>query len=299
MNSQRFLTLIQREWMQHRLGWMLVMLVPPALVLLLMPLQGPIVDGDNAVPPPVAVAAVAILGSIVGVFSLSWIVSMFQLSGLARRDQQDRSIEFWLSLPATHTESIGATVLTHALLVPLAAMSVGLLCGPVLAAGAMLKIHGFAGFAQAPWGSLMTIAFLGWVRLSIGLVLMTLWLAPMFMAMMAASAWLKRWGVPVLVGGTVIIANVLDKIYHNKLIAQLLKAQFEGGGKALFNASMTLEGRDAAQQLENESVTALLQLVGHDLGAAFMQLASPHFVGGLVVAALCFHLLVIKRRQAH
>jgi hypothetical protein len=289
---------MQREWMQHRLGWLLVMLVPPALVLLLMPLQGPIVDGDNAAPPPIAVAAVAMLGSVIGVFSLSWIVSMFQLSGLARRDQQDRSIEFWLSLPATHTESIGATVLTHALLVPMAALAVGLLCGPVLAAAAMLKIHGFAGFAQAPWGSLLAVASLGWVRLSIGLVLMTLWLAPLFMAMMAASAWLKRWGVPVLVGGTVIIVNVLDKVYHNKVIPHLLKAQFEGAGKALFDASQTLEGKGGAKHLENESFTALLQLVGHDLGAAFTQLVSPHFVGGLVVAALCFHLLVLKRRQA-
>ncbi|WP_269631029.1 hypothetical protein [Pelomonas sp. BJYL3] len=298
MNAQRFLTLMQREWMQHRLGWLLVMLVPPALILLLMPLQGPIVDGDAQVPPPVAVAAVAMLGSMAGVFALSWIVSMFQLPGLSRRDQQDRSVEFWLSLPATHVESIGATVLTHALLVPMAAMAVGLVCGPVMAAAALLKIHGFAGFGQVPWGSLMSIVVLGWLRLSIGLLLMTLWLAPMFMALMAAAAWLKRWGVPVLIGGTVIIANVLDKVYHNRIVAELLKAQFEGAGKALFNASMTLEGRGAAQQLEHESFASLLQLVLHDLGAAFAQLVSPHFVGGLALAGLCFYLLVLKRRQA-
>ncbi|MGM9515470.1 hypothetical protein ACS5PK_14530 [Roseateles sp. DB2] len=298
MNAQRFKTLIQREWMQHRLGWLLVMLVPPALILLLMPLQGPIVDGDNTPPPPVVVAAIAMLGSVVGVFALSWIVSMFQLPGLSRRDQQDRSVEFWLSLPATHVESIGATVLTHALLVPLAAMAVGLVCGPVMAAAAMLKIHGFAGFSAVPWGGLMGMAFLGWLRLSIGLLLMTLWLAPLFMALMAAAAWLKRWGVPVLIGGTVILANVLDKLYQNRVVAQLLKAQFEGAGKALFNASMTLEGRGAAQQLEHESFARLLQLMLHDLGAAFAQLASPHFVGGLALAALCFHLLVLKRRQA-
>lgn len=298
MNAQRFLTLLQREWMQHRLGWMLVMLVPPALILLLIPLQGPIVDGDNVPPPAVAVAAVAMLGSVAGVFALSWIVSMFQLPGLSRRDQQDRSIEFWLSLPATHVESIGATVLTHALLVPLAAMAVGLVCGPVMAAAALLKIHGFAGFGQVPWSSLMGIAFLGWLRLSIGLVLMTLWLAPLFMALMAAAAWLKRWGVPVLIGGTVIIANVLDKVYDNRIVAVLLKAQFEGAGKALFNASMTLEGRGAAQQLEHENFASLLQLMLHDLGAALIQLASPHFVGGLVLAALCFQLLVLKRRQS-
>jgi len=298
MNAQRFLTLLQREWMQHRLGWLLVMLAPLALVLLVIPLQGPIVDGDNVPPPPVAVAAIAMLGTMAGVFSLSWVVSMFQLPGLSRRDQQDRSIEFWLSLPATHMESIGATVLTHALLVPMAAMAVGLVCGPVMAAAAMLKIHGFAGFAEVPWGSLAGIAFLGWLRLSIGLVLMTLWLAPVFMALMAAAAWLKRWGVPVLIGATVILANVLKALYDNHSIQRLLKAQLEGAGKALFNASMTLEGRGAAQQLEHESFANLLQLLLNDLGAAFAQLASPHFVGGLALAALCFYLLVLKRRQA-
>ncbi len=297
MNAQRFKTLLLREWMQHRLGWLLVMLAPLALALVLMPLQGPVVDGDNVAPPPVAVAAVAMLGSVAGVFALSWIVSMFQLPGLSRRDQQDRSVEFWLSLPATHVESIGATVLTHALLVPLAAMAVGLVCGPVMAAAAMLKIHGFAGLGQVPWGSLLGIALVGWMRLSIGLVLMTLWLAPLFMTLMAAAAWLKRWGVPVVIGGTVILANVLDRLYNNRLVTQLLKTQFEGAGKALFNASMTLEGRGVAQQLENESFVSLLQLMLHDLGAAFAQLASPHFVGGLVLAALCFYLLVLKRSQ--
>ena len=298
MNAQRFLTLMQREWLQHRLGWMLVMLVPPALILLLMPLQGPIVDGDSTPPPALAVAVVAMLGSVAGVFALSWIVSMFQLPGLSRRDQQDRSIEFWLSLPATHAESIGATVLTHALLVPLAAMAVGLACGPVMAAAALLKIHGFAGFSQVPWSGVLGIAFLAWLRLSLGLVLMTLWLAPLFMALMAAAAWLKRWGVPVLIGATIILANVLKELYANHTIQRLLKAQFEGAGKALFNASGVLEGRGAAHQLEHESFTGLLQLTLNDLGAAFTQLASPHFVGGLVVAALCFQLLVLKRKQA-
>ena len=298
MNAQRFLTLMQREWMQHRLGWMLVMLAPLALVLLLIPLQGPIVDGDRTPPPPAAIAAVGMLGSVAGVFALSWIVSMFQLPGLSRRDQQDRSIEFWLSLPATHVESIGATVLTHALLVPLAAMSVGLVCGPVMAAAALLKIHGFSAFAEVPWSSLMGIALLGWARLSLGLVLMTLWLAPLFMALMAAAAWLKRWGVPVLIGGTIIIANLLDKVYHNPVVLKLLQAQFEGAGKALFNASRTLEGRGVAQQLEHESFTSLLQLMLHDLGAALAQLASPHFIGGLALAALCFYLLVLKRSRS-
>ena len=298
MNAQRFLTLMQREWMQHRLGWLLVMLAPLALVLLLMPLQGPIVDGDKMPPPPEAVAAVALLGSMVGVFGLSWIVSMFQLPGLSRRDQQDRSVEFWLSLPATHVESIGATVLTHALLVPLAALAVGLVCGPVIATAAMIKIHGFAGFAEVPWGTMAGIALVAWLRLSIGLLLMTLWLSPLFMALMAAAAWLKRWGVPVLVGGTVIIANVMTQLYQNRVVTRLLKAQFEGAGKALFNASGVLEGRGAAQEVERANFPELAQMALHDLGAAFAQLASPHFVGGLALAGLCFYLLVLKRRQA-
>jgi len=30
-----------------------------------------------------------------------------------------------------------------------------------------------------------------------------------------------------------------------------------------------------------------------------MTLASPHFIGGLVVAAACFGLLILHRRSAH
>lgn len=296
MNAQRFLTLMQREWMQHRIGWLSVMLALPVLGLVLMPLQST-VEVDGGLPPPVATAAAAMLATALAAFVLSWVVAMFQLPGLARRDQQDRSIEFWLSLPATHTESIGATLLMHALLVPLLALTVGLLLAPVMAFAAVIKVNGLAELAQVPWGQLLTVALAAWVRTSIGLVLMTLWLAPMFMTLMVAAAFLKRWGVPLVIGSVIILGNVLEKVYRSSAVWQLLKRQFEGAGLAFFNASQTLEGHGVPRQLEHESVGGVVQLMAHDLGAAFAQLASPHFVGGLAVAALCFYLLVMQRSR--
>jgi len=296
MNAQRFLTLMQREWMQHRIGWLAVMLSLPVLGLLLMPVPG-FVEVNGEVPPAVGTAAIAMLGTAVAAFVLSWVVAMFPLPGLARRDQQDRSIEFWLSLPATHTESIGATLLMHALLVPLLALLVGLLFAPVMAVAAVLKVHGFSGLGAVPWGQLLTVALIAWVRASTGLVLMTLWLAPIFMTLMVAAAYLKRWGVPLVVGGVVILGNVMEKIYRDRTVWNLLKHQFEGAGLAFFNASQTMEGRGMPQQLEHETVGGIAQLMLNDLGAALANLASPHFIGGLVVAGLCFYLLVLQRSR--
>ncbi|HLO95531.1 MAG TPA: hypothetical protein VK195_14560 [Burkholderiaceae bacterium] len=296
MNAQRFLTLMRREWMQHRVGWLAVMLSLPLLGLLLIPLPGAIeVNGEQ--PPAVATAAIAMLGTATAAFLLSWVVAMFQLPGLARRDQQDRSIEFWLSLPATHSESIGAALLMHALLVPMLALLVGLLFAPVMAGAAVIKVHGISGLGSVPWAQLLTVALIAWVRASVGLVLMTLWLAPILMTLMAAAAFLKRWGVPLVIGGVIILGNVMEKIYHDRMVWDLLKQQFESAGLAFFNASQTLEGRGMPQQLEHETVGGIAQLMLHDLGAAFSQLASPHFVGGLAIAGLCFYLLVVQRSR--
>jgi ABC-2 type transport system permease protein len=46
------------------------------------------------------------------------VTSLFIALGSPRRDHGDRSIEFWLSLPSGHGESLAAPMLVHLLLVP-------------------------------------------------------------------------------------------------------------------------------------------------------------------------------------
>lgn len=293
--SSRFLTLMQREWMQHHRGWLMLMFIPVGLFLLILPFGE--VQLDEKIPP-MPLAAVALMATAAVVFMLSYAGAMFQLPGLARRDRQDRSIEFWLSLPASHSESIGATVLMHAFLIPLMALAVGAGLGLLSAVAMVVKVYGFAALTEPSWTSLVLAALVVLARGAVGVVLMTLWLAPLFMALMAASAWLKRWGVPVLIGGVLILGGVLKEVYDNRIVFDLLQRQFLGAGSALLGDPGGMNPLENAQpELSGEFVKLVSRWAWHDIQATLGQLLSVHFIGGLLLAAACFGLLVLKRRQ--
>lgn len=292
----RFKTLLLREWMQHHKGWLLVMLTPPLIFLLVLPIGQIDVETDKVTP--MVLASMAMAMSAVVIAGISWGAAMLQLPGLARRDQQDRSIEFWLSLPASHSESIGATVLTHALLVPLLALVVGAGVGVLVAAAVTLKLGGLAALAEVQWTTLLAVGLAGLARLLLGMLLLTLWLAPLFMIPMAASAWLKRWGVPVVIAAVVVGGNVLSRVYGNPIVWDLLEAQAHGAALALTNHQGEL---DALRHETGDLVSfagGVARWALHDSLAALRGLASAHLLGGLLVAAGCFWLIVLRRSRA-
>lgn len=297
MFSTRFKTLMQREWMQHHRGWLIVMLTLPLIVLLAMPFGS--IQLDSHVPPPTLLVAAVIGMSTFGVFGVTFMVTSFQLSGLARRDTQDRTIEFWLSLPGSHSESILATLLMHTVFVFVLALGIGAAMGVPLSIATLITVSGPGALTDVSWWALAVAGAAGLARLALGTLLFTLWLAPLFMIMMAASAWLKRWGTPAVIAAVVIGGNVLDKFYGNTIVWDLLQTQFDGAGRAMLDANNQM--RDGSQ-LPHEMGNFISQFAGwalHDAGAALAQTASLHFVGGLIVAAACFGLVVLYRRQSH
>ncbi|TXI22776.1 MAG: hypothetical protein E6Q67_05595, partial [Roseateles sp.] len=92
-------TLLLREWMQHKRGWLIAAFAPPLLFLAMLPFGH--VSGLPTEHPEL-VALGILMVSACAVFAICLLVALFQLPGLARRDVQDRSIEFWLSLPGGH-----------------------------------------------------------------------------------------------------------------------------------------------------------------------------------------------------
>ncbi|MET0518778.1 MAG: hypothetical protein ABW005_08090 [Burkholderiaceae bacterium] len=292
--TSRFQTLILREWMQHKRGWLISLFLPQLLFLALLP-----IGQAHGLPDisPLAAALLFILVSTGAVTAIVWLSAMFQLPGLARRDVQDRSIEFWLSLPASHSESIGATVLTHALLVPLAAVLVGCLSGFIVAAALILKIGGLVALAEVPWLAVVASSTPLLLLNLLGVLLATAWLAPLMLIPMAASAWLKRWGVPVVLLTYGIGGLVLDKVYGNHLVWDLVDQQFEGAKTALPNIQDLIQQAGPALHSPDAGGFSLAAWSMHDAQASLAALASPHFIGGLIVAALCFGLLVLKRMR--
>ena len=103
-------TLLLREWMQHKRGWLIAALLPPLLFLAALPC------GSVQGLPKERLELMALMITVISaaaVYGICLLVALFQLPGLARRDTQDRSIEFWLSLPGRPSESVAATVLAH------------------------------------------------------------------------------------------------------------------------------------------------------------------------------------------
>ncbi|WP_310387455.1 hypothetical protein [Roseateles sp.] len=297
MFSTRFMTLMQREWMQHHRGWLIVMLTLPLIALLVIPFGQ--IQLDDAHMPPTVLAAAALGMTTIAAFALTFLVTSFQLPGLARRDSQDRTIEFWLSLPGSHSESILATLLMHTVFVFLLSLAIGAAMGVLMAAAAVIKVMGVGALTEVSWWALAVAGAAGLARLAVGTLLFTLWLAPLFMILMAASAWLKRWGTPAVIAAVVVGGNVLDKLYGNTVVWDLLHAQFDGASRAMMDAKNQM--RDGSQLPDT-----MPQFISHfagwalrDVGAALMQTASLQFVGGLVVASACFGLVVLYRRRSH
>jgi len=284
-------TLLHREWMQHKRGWLIAAFAPPVIFMSMLLIPAAKVQGLPTDKLGLA-ATMALSLCTLAVYGICLLVALFQLPGLARRDVQDRSIEFWLSLPGRPSESVAATVLAHAWLAPLGGLLIGALLGWPVAAAVVAKQEGLAAMGNVPWGEMLSAFLPMLLRLAAGTALTLLWLAPVIAIMMAASSWLKRLGVPVvLVGGGVSVA-VLYKAYDIEwplLALQGLLVQING---ALLGSHSAL-----GAALKVGAPSDLWQWASRDLGLALSQLASLQFLGWAAVAAAGFALVVAKRAR--
>lgn len=299
-----FSTLLHREWLQHKFGWIVAVAVPLTLALLLLgvsQMHMTFNDAEAEIQFRQLPALVLALGAMIAVALLTfigaWFSALLQAAGLARRDHQDRSIEFWLSLPIGHVPSVAAPLLAHLLLFPAAALLVGVLGGQLIALLLVAKFAGIGAWIGLPWGSLLLVVVSVTARLMLGLVLATLWLSPLILATMAASAWLKRWGLPALVGGVIVLGNVLDKVYGNPVVWDLIRGLFARAGQAMIHAH---DPAALGVRPDGDPAAALAHLPGWlwtDAGKAVAALADPLLALVLLASAGCFALLVLRRQR--
>ena len=292
----RFKTLLQREWMQHHRGWLIVMAAPALIILLVL------VFADKSHITPHEPAPIMI-GVTMAVTALTFLITcgivFLQAPGMARRDQQDRSIEFWVSLPVAHSQSIGATVLMQLLLVPLLGLGIGFLASQLVGFVAVTLVSGPAGLVAVPWSAVLAGGLLTVLRVAFGVLLASLWWMPVVLLAMVASAWLKRWGVPALIAAVVAGHVVLAKAYGITVIGDTL-------GKLWINTWMSLIYGDPSSHLERQFQAAMQggdwpltpQFLAHDALAAVGNLAQPLLVFALLTSAACFALLVLRRSRA-
>ena len=128
------------------------------------------------------------------------------------------------------------------------------------------------------------------VRAFAGTVPMLLWLSPLIFVLMAASAWLKRLGVPVVLVGSLIAVLVLDKIYGISWPVDALQAW-----NLQVNTAMVHNPPGLQEALMSD--VNLWAWVAKDFGEALLELASLQFLGWAALAAAGFALVVMKRAR--
>lgn len=303
---QRFATLMRREWLQHRIGWLVLLAAPTLLLLVLLPLAGDHLliqlSLDETDLPQVRQLGATLqtmvwsLGLTLLTLVLAVLSVLFQLPGLARRDEQDRSIEFWRSLPVSHGQAVAAQLAMHLGALPLAALLAGALGAQLVALVSIVGVHGIAAWLAQPWAALVAAGLAGLARLALGLVLAMLWLSPLLLLTMAASAWLKRWGVPLVAG--LLIAGV--KLVDPNLPWPLVRLTLQHLGAEAATALVTQSPLKGAHIANPEDLPAWLPDLPlwalQDAGRALAALATPGFVMALAGAGLGFALLVWRRR---
>ena len=304
----RFLTLIQREWLQHRTGWLVLMAAPTALMALMTLFEGRglrlRIDGETASLPPLDQLPLVLqtLGWTFATVMLSLVLVVLavlaQLPGLARRDVQDRSIEFWLSLPTGHAQSLGATLLMHLLLLPALALSAALLGAQLVAMLSIVSSQGVSAWLMQPWWQLLPTLLVVAARIWLGLLLAVAWLSPLLLLTLAASAWLKRWAIPVVSAGLLLGVHWLDPQLPVPLVMPALARLLNEAGAALLASRAFVDVHAAGPSDLAELVPALSGLLMRDALSLLSHAATPAFALALLLGAAGFGLLVLRRQRA-
>ncbi len=294
-----FNTLLLREWLQYKRAWLGLVLVPILVLLALVPFSQ--VD-DIDVPSPEPVALIAGLLTVALVMTLTMAVSGYQLLGLARRDQQDRSIEFWSSLPGSHAASVGAPIVAHGVLMPAVAVLLGVAGGVVVGSAMAFKEFGLSALHQTQWAALFQATLWLSLRLVVGVVLASLWIAPIALALMAASAWLRRWGAPLLVIGVGAFLKIYKDEPAANALKHLLKTQMEGVASAWVQSGTRLVESNGDGRLDMQDFFDMLfrfpDFARDGLPQVLQAALHPQFFGGLALAGACFWLLVLQRKRS-
>ena len=291
------LALMQREWLQHRFVWAMLLLIPVALAALALIFGQVDVMTEDGRPPALALAAGAMAVSVGVLMVLVSVSGLITAIGLARRDHADRSVEFWLSLPISHARSLLVPMAVHLLLAPLMTFFLALLVGVLMSLLLVARVQGVGEWLQLPWGHVLQSALVALARMGAGWPMMVLWLSPLILLAMLMYAWLRRWGLVVLGLAVAVGSSRLGEILGYRMVPDALASIGNGAIRSLISGNQTVivegDGGDAVLHGMQQAPSWLLT----DIAGSVQNLASPAFVGGLLVAGLCFYGMVQWRRR--
>jgi ABC-2 type transport system permease protein len=221
--------------------------------------------------PQFAAAAVLVVALVVAVF--------YSLSAL-NAERRDRSVLFWKSLPVSDRTTVLAKAFVPLAVLPVVVFAIMLVTQLILLglASAVIAANG-----QSPavlWSRMPTpAAMVG--GLAYGLVMLSLWYAPIVGWLMLVSAWAKRTTFLWAVAPPLVVCLFELLAFHTAHVWSLLRSRLVDG-LAAFSAGG--EGKAPLHDLSQIDPMPFL--------------TDPGFWGGLVFAAAAFAGCVWLRRRS-
>jgi hypothetical protein len=200
-------------------------------------------------------------------------------------------------MPVGHAGSLAVPLLVHLILVPLAALLIGLAGGALVSLVLVGRVAGLADWLQLPWLALLPAVLAITARLALGVLLATFWLLPVILAVVLLTAWFRRWGLVILAAGIGLGSAIMERFLGQPMLWNLLSGLFERAGRSIINAGGGDPGLVIDKPADVQSALGMIPgWAAHDAWLALGWLASPWFIGALGVSALLFWLLVQWRR---
>ncbi len=174
---------------------------------------------------PYDVAAVIIL-------VVSLVVGVFYCLGALHGERRDRSILFWKSLPVSDLTAVLAKALIPLVVLPTVAFGVILVTQLVMLLISTVALLG-QGASVAPLWAQDPVLSNFWA-LPYGLVVLSLWYAPVYGWLLLVSAWARRtpvlWALAPVIGLPLVEKLALGTSY----VGDLLKRRLHGGFSEAF-----------------------------------------------------------------
>jgi ABC-2 type transport system permease protein len=232
----------------------------------------------NAPAKAVAALNIPYAAAAGSAYVISLVVAVFYCLGALHGERRDRSLLFWKSLPVSDLQTVLAKALVAMVIQPLVALVVGFGAQFIMLAWgtAVLAING--ADPGLLW-SHVKLPFI-WAMFPYGVVLNTLWTAPVLAWLLLVSAWAKRmtfvWGVAPW-----LALSLFEFLaFHTHHVWSFLDARINGG----LAEAYTVGGLGKAPVLQLSQIDPLRFL------------ANPGLWVGLVIAAACLAGCVWLRR---
>lgn len=214
---QQFKTLLLREWLQQRRSWLRIALFTPLIgwaLLYLFVLKAGVPQGfAYGGTPLLNMASFGLISQSVFIGIIALIGVLINLPSLPYRDQDDKSLAFWRSLPINDAKAVAAPLLMNALLLPLMAISLAFALGLLLSAPLWLYDFQFAVAREL---------ILLFNRLVLGTLLGLMWFLPLVLLLTLGNSLLRRWGMLLVIVGVYMLDNVLSNLIgHTPIVDQI------------------------------------------------------------------------------